>query len=311
MKNILLTAAGTATTWHFCNTINTFFNDDFNIFLTDTNEKKFVPASIFTNNFFQVPSVFEDDYLPKMHKIIKENNIDIIVPLIDFDLFYFSKDNEILKELDTISTAPPLNTVETLTDKKKMWSFLKNNNIPTPQLFNRKQLINDQKYIVKPQKGFGSRGVEKLFGRDAKKLTDNNLIFQEACTPGEITAEVYNGEQLKIFQRRRVETKSGVCTKMEPIYFEQIDDSIKKLVSNIECPEAFCIQFMQNQQNNWCITDCNLRIGAGTALSTKIGFQLTRALLASLSGKKVENSFFNIDHSIKSVLRVYDEIAIK
>ena len=68
---------------------------------------------------------------------------------------------------------------------------------------------------------------------------------------------------------------------------------------------------MQNQQNNWCITDCNLRIGAGTALSTKIGFQLTRALLASLSGKKVENSFFNIDHSIKSVLRVYDEIAIK
>lgn len=311
MKNILLTAAGTATTWHFCKVINAFFKNDFNIFLTDTNEKKFVPAGIFTDNFFQVPSVFEDDYLPKMHKIIKENNIDIIVPLIDFDLFYFSKDNDRLKEFNTISTAPLLNTVETLTDKEKMWNFLSKNGIHTPQLFNRKDLIDNREYIIKPRKGFGSRGVERLLGKDAKKLTDNNLIFQEACTPGEITAEVYNGEQLKIFQRRRVETKSGVCTKMEPVYFEQIDDSIKKLVSNIECPEAFCIQFMQNQQNNWCITDCNLRIGAGTALSTKIGFQLTRALLASLSGKKVENSFFNIDHSIKSVLRVYDEIAIK
>ena len=311
MKNILLTAAGTATTWHFCNVIKTFFNDDFNIFLTDTNEKKFVPASIFTNNFFQVPSVFEDNYLQNMYKIIEENDIDIIVPLIDFDLFYFSKDNEKLKKLNVVSTAPLLNTVETLTDKKKMWNFLNNNDIPTPQLFDRKQLTDDQEYIIKPQKGFGSRGVEKLLGKDAKKLTDDSLIFQEICKPIEITAEVYNGKQLKIFQRRRVETKSGVCTKMEPVHFEQIDDSIKKLVSSIKCPEAFCIQFMQNQQNDWCITDCNLRIGAGTALSTKIGFQLTRALLTSLIKKEVKEELFNINPAIKSVLRVYDEVAIK
>ena len=160
MKNILLTAAGTATTWHFCKTIDKFFKKDFNIFLTDTNEEKFVPASVFTDNFFKVPSVFENNYLPVMYDIIKNNDIDIIVPLIDFDLFYFSKDNKKLKELNTVSTAPPLSTVETLTDKEKMWNFLSSNNIPTPCLYDRNDLKNNQEYIIKPRKGFGSRGVE-------------------------------------------------------------------------------------------------------------------------------------------------------
>ncbi|MBQ6461081.1 ATP-grasp domain-containing protein [Candidatus Saccharibacteria bacterium] len=311
MKKILLTAAGTATTWHLCKIIESYFKNDFDIFLTDTNEKKFVPAGIFTDHFFQVPSVFDNNYLPAMHKIIKENDIDIIIPLIDFDLFYFPKDSKELKELNIVSTAPPLKTVETLTDKKKMHDFLQKNNIPTPNLYHRSNLKDSQEYIIKPQKGFGSRGVEKLLGKEAKNLTDDNLIFQEVCRPAEITAEVYNGDKLKIFQRKRVETKAGVCTKMEPVFHKQIDDSIKKLVSSIECPTAFCIQFMQNQQDNWCITDCNLRIGAGTALSTKIGFQLTRALLASLSGKEIKDDFFSIDPSIKSVLRVYDEVIIK
>ena len=68
---------------------------------------------------------------------------------------------------------------------------------------------------------------------------------------------------------------------------------------------------MKTKDNHWAIIDCNLRIGAGTALSTKIGFQLVRALLTSLLNENVSEDLFKIDNSIKSVLRVYEEIVIK
>lgn len=311
-KKILLTAGGTATTWHFCKIINQYFANDFNIYITDINDEYLVPAAIYAKKFFKVPSVHEENYMDTIYEILEKEKIDIIVPLIDFDLFNFSKDNVKLKELGVYTTAPLLETIETLTNKEEMYKFLKKCNIPTPEIYSVQEIDDDKEYIVKPKTGFGSIGVYKEFGSKIKNMNDfDKVIIQELCKPDELTVEVYNGEILKIFQRKRIATKSGVCVKMEPVYIEEIDNSIKLLVGNIECPSAFCVQFMQNYDGLWCITDCNLRIGAGTALSTKIGFQLVRATLMHMLDREVTEELFVIDKEIKSVLRVYEEIAIK
>lgn len=330
-KKILLTAGGTATTWHFCQVIKSYFKEDFEIYITDTNESYLTPSSIYAHKFFQVPPVKSPDYIKTMHQLIQDEKIDIIVPLIDFDLFNFAKDDEFLKKLNIVTTAPLLSTSKTLTEKKAMFEFLSTHHIPTPRLYAVSEIKNDQKYVVKPELGFGSQGVAVLLGEEIRSQyfdpedrenlekpeshkgcnKNKNIIIQEFCDSEEITAEVYNGETLEIFQRRRVATKEGVCVKMIPVYYPEIDTSIKKLTSVIECPTAFCVQFRQNEAGEWCLFDCNLRIGAGTALSSKIGFQLTRALLTHLLGQKIDASLFQIDRSIKSVLRVYEEIAIK
>jgi len=312
-RRILLTAGGTATTWHFCQIIKAYFDDVFEIYITDTNEDYLTPSSIYAHKFFQVPPVKSPDYVEVMHRLLQDEKIDIIVPLIDFDLFNFAKDDEFLKRHAITSTAPLLATAETLTGKKAMFNFLSDHCIPTPHLYDLSEIDDKQKYVIKPETGFGSQGVLVLSGREIRlqHAQQTNLIIQEFCDSEEITAEVYNGEILEIFQRRRVATKEGVCVKMIPVHYPEIDDSIRKLVSEIECPTAFCVQFRQNRTGEWCLFDCNLRIGAGTALSSKIGFQLTRAFLTHLAGQKVDTSLFKIDHSIKSVLRVYEEIAIR
>ena len=287
MKKILITAAGTATTWHFCQIIKEYFKDEYEIHLTDINEEYLVPSTIYCHKFHKVPPIFADNYEEKIYEIIRDEKIDIIIPLIDFDLSTFSKDNQNLKKLNCYTTAPVKKTVETLSNKKTMHNFLSENGILTPKIFNEKEIKNSS-------------------------FNFNNYIIQECCDDHEeITAEIYNGKTINIFQRKRVATKAGVCTKMVPVYYEEIEQAIKKLVNIIECPEAFCIQFMKTKDNHWALIDCNLRIGAGTALSTKIGFQLVRALLTSLLNENVPEDLFKIDKSIKSVLRVYEEIVIK
>ena len=314
MKKILITAAGTATTWHFCQIINEYFKDKYEIHLTDINEEYLVPSTIYCHKFHKVPPIFADNYEEKIYEIIRDEKIDIIIPLIDFDLSTFSKDNQNLKKLNCYTTAPVKKTVETLSNKKTMHNFLSENGILTPKVFNEKEIIYEDLYILKPVTGFGSTGVKKVQGKEIKNssFNFNNYIIQECCDDHEeITAEIYNGKTISIFQRKRVATKAGVCTKMVPVYYEEIEQAIKKLVNIIECPEAFCIQFMKTKDNHWALIDCNLRIGAGTALSTKIGFQLVRALLTSLLNENVPEDLFKIDKSIKSVLRVYEEIVIK
>lgn len=311
-KKILLTAGGTATTWHFCNVIKEYFDDYFDIYITDTNDDYLVPASIYAKKFFKVPSIYEKNYMEEMEKILRKEKIDIIVPLIDFDLFNFHKDLELLKELNVVTTAPKLSTAKTLSDKKSMYEFLTKNNIATPKVYDINEIEDECEYIIKPIKGFGSSGVRKIFGKEIRKIDNiSDYIIQEICDAKEITAEVYNGEIIRIFQRERVATKAGVCVKMVPVNYEMINESILKLVKSIECPRAFCIQFMKNKNDEWCITDCNLRIGAGTALSTKIGFELVRAFLASLLDIKVDDNYFKIDKEVKSVLRVYDEVIMR
>lgn len=310
-KKILLTAGGTATTWHFCNIIKQYFPNDFEIHVCDINEEFLVPASLLADTFHRVPSVYEDNYKEHMYNLLEKEQIDIIVPLIDFDLLTFANDNPELQKLNVYSTAPSEKTIQTLSDKNNMNKFMTENGICTPKIYSINEIDFNKEYILKPIKGFGSRNVRVVKGSQIEANIDEGEIIQEKCNSKEVTAEIYNGEFLKVFVRERVETKCGVCTKMIPVYDDKIYNTIYNLTQKIECPKAFCIQFMKNSEDKWAIVDCNLRIGAGTALSTKIGFQLVRALLTDLLGKKVDENLFTIDTDVKSVLRVYDEVIIK
>lgn len=309
-KKILITAGGTATAWHLCNVIKEHFDDKIEIHICDINDEYLVASSIFAYKFHKVPSIYEDNYKEYMFNLLKNEKIDIIIPLIDFDLVTFCNDSFELKSINVISTAPLLNTTETLTNKKNLEVFLKNNNIPYVPSVTQDKVIDDKQYVIKPIRGFGSRGVEILSGGEIKrKEIEEDILIQEKCNKKEVTAEIFNGDFLSIFVRERVETKSGVCTKMVPFYNEQVLESLKKLVSLIKCPIALCIQLME-LDGIWRITDCNLRLGAGTALSTAIGFQLSRSFLASLVGDTVSDDWLKPNTKVKSVLRVYKEVVV-
>jgi hypothetical protein len=313
-KKILITAGGTATAWHISKIITEHFSDFFEIHLCDINDQELVASSIYAHHYYVVPPIADPGYRKYMYELLKNNHIDIIIPLIDNDLYVFPSDDEDLNDLGVISTAPELNTVETLTDKKSMFHFLTSHQISTPMLYQIEDIEPNIQYAVKSMVGFGSRTFRILYGKDIEKNISPDDIIQELCIADknnyEVTAEIfcYNGI-LRVFCRERIETKSGVCTKMKPIDDSEILSSIQKLTSVISCPRAFCVQFMRNN-GHWSIIDCNLRLGAGTAMSSAIGFQLTRALLTTLLNQLPPDDFFQINHAVKSVLRVYDEVKI-
>lgn len=314
MKRILVTAGGTATAWHVCQIVEKYFKNEIELFLCDTNEPYLVPSSIIAKYVYKVPPVVDLKYVSSIAKIIDTHHIDGIIPLIPQEAYVFAEDSEFCSVHKIKSSAPILKTTNLLADKLNMFNTLTKIGIPTPKVYKSNEINLNSQYILKPRLGFGSTGIKIISGDKLirEKISDN-CVIQEYCHDDdydEVTVEVYkNSVGFHIFSRRRISTKAGVCVKMEPVDADMFTTYVEKLIDSVKCPSAFNIQFLRHQ-GQWKLFDCNLRLGAGTALSTAIGFQLTRALLAELVGIEVEEKWFEVDMTARAVLRVYQEIVV-
>lgn len=310
MKNILITAAGTATAWHIVNVINSDFRDNYRVFACDINPVDLIPASLLVDKYIQVPKINDEKYYQFMLNLLEENNIDIIIPLIDNDFKVFPKDNPDLQKLNVFSTAPDFKVSELCTNKKVLNKHLDKYGIKTPIQYEKEQIVNQNMYFVKPCFGYGSNGATDLYGYEINTM-DHNLLIQEKCRQPEVTVEVFchNGE-LQYVCRERLETKAGVCTKARFFHDEELGTIIKNIAKLIELPTASCIQFMKNNDDEWVVTDLNLRLGAGTALSTAAGWSLVKAALCVWCQLPNDSIGYLNNVNGKTVVRVYKEIVM-
>ena len=65
------------------------------------------------------------------------------------------------------------------------------------------------------------------------------------------------------------------------------------------------------KNTKWMLTDFNLRLGAGTALSSAIGWDLVYAFLIDLIDVDDPFLYLNKPVTIKKVVRVYQEIVME
>ena len=308
-EKILLLAGGTATAWHLCNLIKDNFANRFILYVGDINDKNLIPASLLSDKYFQLPLINEPIYYSYMLSLLEEEKIDILVPLIDSDLALFSNDNPDLVKLNILSTAPSTNTMKICKSKSKITELLENNGISVPKQYRQNEIDPEKAYFVKPDTGFGSRGAAIFKGKDIG--FSDKIIVQEILQQPEITVEIFRKDDfLAYICRERLEVKSGVCTKARFFYDEDFEGTIHQINQLLPFPLASCIQFMRNDDHKWCLTDLNMRLGAGTALSTAAGFGLASAFLSVLSGENDFKNYFKNVPDNQIVVRVYREIVM-
>jgi carbamoylphosphate synthase large subunit len=306
-KKILILAGGTATAWHLSMMIKSRFEKDFILCIGDINKKNLIPASTLSDEYYQLPAITDSSYYSYMLELFKTKNIDIIVPLIDSDLALFPNDNTDLLKINVLSTAPVNNVVAISKSKTNMSELLKLNGVIVPELFNQNTIEPQKDYFVKPDAGFGSKNTGIFKGKDID--FSKKIIVQEILHQPEITVEVFKKEDhLSYICRERLEVKSGVCTKARIFDNEEIGGIINHINTFLKLPLASCIQFMKNKDEQWCLTDFNMRLGAGTALSSAAGFGISSAFLSVLAGQNDFRKYLKKTTDDLFVVRVYNEI---
>jgi len=314
MKSILLTAGGTATTWHLASVIRTVFPGSFRTVICDINPPHLIPASILADQFHQVPPASDPSYRQVMLDVLQSESIDILVPLIDHDVYQFCADDPDLARTGTSSTGVASSTAECLRDKGKTSDFLERALIPVPRRISAEEFMDgdEEFYFAKPLAGFGSRGARKVARRaeDFASVDFSSTIVQELCEGPEVTVEVFNASgKIRTVCRERIETKAGVCTKARIWFDDELNDMAVRICTVLEMPVAFCFQVMRTRRLGWVVTDLNPRLGAGTALSTAYGWSLAAAALATWGRlDRDPEEFLKVRGTDTFVVRTFQEI---
>jgi len=308
----MVLSAGTASALHLIKTAKKNFSDYFEIFACDTNPDFLIPASKFADKFIQVLPFTSPDYYSQILNLISKNKIDILIPFFDADIKFFYGANPDLKKLNTLSTAPLQKVLGVYENKLLMNNFLAKNSFKVPQLFSKESLIPDKNYFVKPINGVGSKGAKVLSGKEILDMNTESYLLQEVCLPEEITIEIFSGKNnFKTVCRERLETKAGVCSKGKVFYDAEFHNLALKLAKAIKLPYMSNIQVMKNSNNEWVITDVNLRLAAGTGLCAAAGWDMCSAMLLELcENPPASPEFLPEITTPKYVVRTFEDIVM-
>lgn len=141
-------------------------------------------APAFSDIFELAVPTNADNYIDWLSSVIKKHNVDMIIPSIETDMYLWNKHRE---EIQKAGAIPLLNNsalIELCEDKwefyKKLVDFIPEYLIPTSD--DVESNIYGYPYILKPKKGFGSKGIirvnnEEDYQRNRDRIS-NELIMQ-------------------------------------------------------------------------------------------------------------------------------------
>ena len=250
-----------------------------------------------------VPRAGTKDYLSSISKIIKEQNLDLIIPMSESELRYFTEEG-----IEDIDGVPLLmankKTREIGFDKYKTYKFLKDNSFPYPWT----QKMEDGKPIVlpciaKPRFLQGSKhltiidedNVDFYYNRakNPGNLITNELmkgIFQEKLEPSdeEYTCGVYRtkkGETRTIIFRRKLH--GGITGYGKVVRSRDIEVFLKRLAEKLDLRGSINVQLIYTDKAP-IVFEINPRFSSTVLFRHILGFKDVIWSVKEMLGEEID-----------------------
>ena len=250
-----------------------------NLFGIDTSDKN--AAQFIYSNFSVGLPYTHLDYLKGLESFVKENAIDLIIPIAEPELRFFSNKNI----LDKIGEAKMITAsslaLEIGFDKFKTAEFLKSNGFPFPATFLAKDLktIDTFPVILKSKTGSGSKDIHKINTMDEFIFyTRNNIeeyVVQEFITDnnGEFTCGLFRSSKgeirSQIFKR---ELTGGYSGYGEVIENKAIKSLLEELAIKLDLLGSINVQ-LRITENVPKIFEINPRFSSTVLYRHLFGFE--------------------------------------
>jgi carbamoyl-phosphate synthase large subunit len=280
-------------------------------------------ANVFSDEVIIAPVTKSPNYINWLCETIIENEINIIIPGIDDDMYIWNLNRDKINHLGTVILLNSFNLIEQCKDK---WVFYKKfKESLSEYLIDTRLEIDGLNFpiIAKPRIGNGSRGIYKLNElnelNDFLKLDKNKLvdyIYQPLIGNDESEYSVSaffdsNSKLLDFLPLKRKLAYSGYTeyAVFEDIGFEKVIADISNTVLPIG-PTNFQFRVEQNQIK---LIEINPRISSATSIRTLYGFNESKlAVQYFYNGnieidihKKILNKDFKVIRYLEDYI-VYD-----
>jgi predicted ATP-grasp superfamily ATP-dependent carboligase len=239
--------------------------------------------------------------LSQILKIIKENNIDVIIPCNEKSVEFLAKNTE---KFDIPLVTPNLESYIICNDKLETMKFAQKLNIRVPKtvFFNNidelKTNIKEIGFfpvVLKPRKSSGSRGIKYIENSEElrKELNDQYInlygipLIQEYIPNGgkAIGASFlyYNGKEILNFCHERIRQyppDGGPSTLAVSIYNENAVNIGRKLLENLKWNGLAMVEFKEDPKNGELVLmEINPRMWGTIGLALFSGADFLEAIL--------------------------------
>ena len=220
MTNILITSAGRRVSL-----VKAFIeelkqvNGQGQVFITDSAPKLSAAAQV-AHKAFEICKIDDDHYIGALYKICIENNIEVIIPTLDTELFILSENHEKFLTANIKIVLSDKQLIEKCRNKQKTHKLFKKLGVSTAKIY----LKNKYKLplFIKPINGSNSLNnyiIRNKSEISKYQLESDSLYFFEYLDHDiydEYTCDLYYSKQneLKcVIPRKRIEIRAGEVSK--------------------------------------------------------------------------------------------------
>jgi carbamoyl-phosphate synthase large subunit len=266
---------------------------DFSIYVSDATDHT---AAFYVNeniNTIITPYVNKNPeyYIETLYCLCKEKNIDIIIPLMDYEIPYLSRNIEKFDNIGTRIIVSNPEVVDMCLDKVKTENFCNSNNIPYPKLISLEDNFT-YPVVIKKRYGSGSIGFRVVYNPDELKCTymPQSDIIQTYISGKEYGMDILNdmeGNYLHSCSRRKLSMRAGETDKAVTVYSDKYIMWAKKISSVTKHIGNMDVDFFETDEGNIFFIDFNPRFGGGYPFTHISGYNYLVAIIEMIEGKKV------------------------
>lgn len=247
---------------------------------------------VYKNYIEGVPFISAPDFMDELNRIIRENEIDLLIPAYD-DVILFLIEH--LDELECKLVTSGKETCEVARSKRETYRRLEGEKY-IPKTYSVDEIrISDFPLFAKPDIGQGSSGIMKLndFG-DLKKLEgkEDRYVICEYLPGKEYTIDCYSdseGNLLFASMRERKRTRTGISVSSQTLKLPQeIKDIADSLNEKFRFDGVWFFQVKADANGRFKLMEFAPRVAGTMALSRVRGFNFILNSVYQAMGYKVK-----------------------
>ncbi|NMM61287.1 ATP-grasp domain-containing protein [Clostridium sp. P21] len=283
------------------------------------------PASKFVNKFYKVPRFTDEKYIDSILNICKEEFIDLLIPLHEYEFNILCKNRSKFKNVGTTLLLSNEDIIDICQNKLNTYNFFIKNKIGSPKSYSKEKILEVLEYqkdeeivrnffekeldlifplIVKPVNGMGSEGVFKVSNIKELEFFINyveNPIIQQYIEGTEYTIDVLcdlKGKPISIVPRERLEVRSGEVSKTKTVMHKEIIEETHRLLEalaqsvsdkeGVSIMGPYTIQCKVTEDNKIKFIEINPRFGGGVPLTFEAGVDYGKYFNMMINGEEID-----------------------
>lgn len=232
---------------------------------------------VYQNYIEDIPYVDSPDFISKIKEIVIKLNIDAIFPAMD-KVIWALKIHE--KEIGCKIISSPAETTEICLSKRSTYKKLESV-VDVPKTFNNIITLKEFPVFIKPDIGYGSRGVFVAKNQNQLKYFFENknikdFVISEFLEGDEYTIDCFTDRHGKLrFSGPRVRNRisNGISVNTKPINDKnnEFAEIAEKINNTLKLRGAWFFQVKSDTNNKLKILEVASRLGGSSALHRGLG----------------------------------------